>query len=91
LCRQVREHGVEVGVRLGRVTALDALLELVGLEPPGEVLLAKDVGDRFTVAISGSQATVVWSLVGVEVGSRLGHLRFLPSGSAHGVDFTLNY
>jgi hypothetical protein len=40
-------------------------LELVAVEPAGEVLFAEDVGDRFAVAVAGAEAPVARSSVTV--------------------------
>jgi hypothetical protein len=47
--REVGRDRVQRGVRPRRQAALEALLELIAVEPPGEVVLSQDLGNELAV------------------------------------------
>jgi MarR family transcriptional regulator, organic hydroperoxide resistance regulator len=73
LAREVRDQVVELGVSLGGVAAIEALLELLGIEPSGQVVLAQDLCDGVSVAIAGPQTAVAHFVGLLMIGVTLGH------------------
>ena len=60
---QVDDDRVKLGVGLGCEDTVEALLQLVSIQPPGEVLLAKELSHRLTVGVGGPQASILWPVV----------------------------
>ena len=77
LVREVGDEIVELGVSLRGVAAIEALLELLGLEPSGHVLFAKDLRDGVPVAIAGPQTAVAHFVGRTMIGVTLGHFQSL--------------
>src|SRR5262249_41601890 len=75
--REVVNQGVKVGVGLGREAAADPLLELLVIDPAGDVLAAQDVGDRLAFPIADAQPSVAREAP-VVVPLGLAHRRLLP-------------
>src|SRR6185436_1278463 len=56
LVGEVGEQGRELGAGAGRVAALEALLQLVGVQPAVEMVAAQLLGDALAVGVRGPHA-----------------------------------
>jgi hypothetical protein len=74
---QVGEERVKLTERLRGIAAIQALLELVGIEPSGDVLFAEDVRDRLAVPVTRPETAVARFATILVIGLAIGHLNSL--------------